>query len=149
MGTTVQAWIDGGASTPEVEVTIQPSTTSDGLFELSICHTGGDFSVTGILLDVDSLRHLLNTVEDTAPVLDLKCFYGRTSAATTPCDGNVDQWITYTVGPFTRRYPNGVIIERELVCRGHSIEALAARRSRRSSGSAVDLVPVDVSVYRF
>lgn len=55
---TVQAWIDGGASQPEVTVTLAPSD-HDGLHELSIHHTGGDFSLTGVLLDPDSLQHLL------------------------------------------------------------------------------------------
>lgn len=61
-GTTVQAWIDGGTSTPQATVTVAPSEHTPGLYELTIAHNDGDFTLSGILLDVDSLQHLLNEV---------------------------------------------------------------------------------------
>ena len=58
-GTTVQAWIDGGASTPQANVTLRRS--EHNLAELAIDHVHGDFSLAGILLDADSLQHLIDT----------------------------------------------------------------------------------------
>ena len=55
-GITVQAWIDGGTSEPETTVSLTRSEY-DGLYELAIQR-----SVSTVLLDADSLHHLLGWV---------------------------------------------------------------------------------------
>lgn len=61
---TIQAWIDGGPSTPNATVTLARSDEHPGLYELSVRHDDGETKLTGVLIDAGSVEVLTSVVPE-------------------------------------------------------------------------------------